>query len=164
MHLTKTRLTISVPLIAILLGALYCYNIPPRTKQVLQANTKSSFSGSLQVDSSPASSVYSICISACNNTVTPQVENSSIPKSTPTLSQDTSVNQNSGQSSAPINYGSLYLSPSTPVPTFDYNRPSPTLSVPPSPSCGVSDSSYYANCMDSYCNSYPDTSICLSKP
>lgn len=48
------------------------------------------------------------------------------------------------------------------MPTFD--RDSPTLQTPPSPSCGAdAGSSYYANCMDSYCRSYPETPVCLSR-
>lgn len=61
---------------------------------------------------------------------------------------------------------SKYLPPeysSTPQPDFDDGRPAPTLNVPPSPSCGSSsDSSYYANCMDGYCRTYPDTPVCLN--
>jgi hypothetical protein len=58
-----------------------------------------------------------------------------------------------------------YLPPdysSNPLPTT--NSSSTTLQVPPQPNCGGNaDSSYYANCMDAYCYSYPSTSVCIGR-
>lgn len=114
-----------------------------------------------------SSNLPDICISSCT---TVQTESGQTPPSPTRTSNSSSSNkitkQQTNKSSLPDHWWDQYLSsstPSTPMPDFDYDRPTPTLQTPPQPSCGNTDSSYYANCLDSYCRTSPDTSICSSR-
>lgn len=165
MRLTKTRLVISVLVVAGFLGAVYSYNTHNRIVQGNQADVSSTSSGSLQVSSSPNSQTISLDSPSQENSV------SSTPDAQATSSTATSSPKQSTASSGGSSHYAEDLAiinglstQTTPMPNFDYGRPSPTLNVPPSPNCGSnSDSSYYADCMDSYCRTYPDTNVCASR-
>lgn len=138
-----------------------------------EQTSKNLTTGSLSVTNNPngqiigvssSNNLPSICIDSCDQT---QAENSQTPSSPVGNNSSTNNTPRQATGSMTDHWWDQYLSTPTQassMPDFDYGRPSPTLNVPPNPNCGsTSDSSYYADCIDNYCRSYPDTNVCLSR-
>lgn len=159
MRLNKITLSILTLMLIGLAGALYSYNTYHNNKQVGSQENTPAGESTIRIDTSPNSQTIELYSPSTQNsngaTQGSQTTNKTPPPSS--YSQPTYHSANLEQ----------YLPPSyssTPMPSFDFGRSSPTLQVPPQPNCGANaDSSYYANCMDAYCRSYPYSSYCLNR-
>lgn len=159
MRLNKIRLLISTLMLIGLIGTVYSYNTYHNNKQVGYQENKTGGESTIKIDTSPNNQIIELYSPTSQNSNGATQGSQTTKKSPPASSynQPTYRSTNLGQ----------YLPPdysSTPMPNFDYGRPSPAFQPPPQPNCGANvDSSYYANCMDAYCRSYPSSSYCLNR-
>jgi cytoskeletal protein RodZ len=166
MRLTKIRIVVPTLLLAVAIVAVFGLSIRHGKDQATATEASYGSGSSLQVNAATSNQTISLYSPSTQNSTH---TTSNTPTTTTAVTSSTSTQSNTSLDNASIYAQEMAAinglsTNTTSVPTFNNSNSAPTINVPPSPSCGNnSDSSYYADCMDSYCDNYPETSDCLDR-